>query len=113
MDLKEEIDFKDFSKLDMRVGKVLSVSFIDGSAKLLRLIVDFGDLGERQILSGIKEWYSPEDLVNNNYVFVVNLEPREMFGYRSEGMILAVDSSGKDAPQLLSVNSGVPGDVLH
>lgn len=81
----------DFSKLEFKVGTVLEASDIEGSERLLKLIVDLGEDEPRQILSGIKEWYAPEDLVDKQFVFIANLEPRMMMGLESQGMILAAD----------------------
>jgi len=102
--LKEQIKYSDFTKLDMRVGKVLFAEDIPESNKLLKLSVDFGDLGELQVLSGIKKWYLPEDLIGEKFVFLVNLEPREMLGLKSEAMILAVDSADEGRPFLFPVD---------
>ncbi len=87
--MKEEISYEDFSKLDIRVGTIVSASEIEGSDKLLKLGVDFGELGKRQILSGIKKNYSAESLVGRQEMFVVNLAPRMMMGLQSQGMIVA------------------------
>lgn len=92
---KPQIKFDDFAKVDMRIGTVISAEYIDGSDKLLKLMVDFGDFGTRQILSGIKEWFKPKDLINKQLVFVVNIEPRKMMGLESQGMILAGETDGK------------------
>ena len=89
---KELIKYDDFSKVDMRIGTVLSVEDIEGSDKLIKMEVDFGTLGKRQILAGIKTWYKPEDLVNKQLPFVINIKPRKMMGLESQGMMLAVDS---------------------
>lgn len=81
----------DFAKLEFKVGTVLEASDIEGSERLLKLIVDLGEEKPRQILSGIKEWYAPEDLVDRQFIFIANLEPRMMMGLESQGMILAAD----------------------
>jgi len=108
--IKDQIKYSDFVKLDMRVGNVLSAEDILESSKLLKLSVDFGDLGKRQVLSGIKKWYLPDDLIDKSFIFVVNLEPRKMLGLESNGMILAIDSADEGRPFLFSVESGVaPG----
>ncbi|MGH8042063.1 MAG: methionine--tRNA ligase [Rudaea sp.] len=83
------ISIDDFAKLDLRIGKVLQCEFVDGSDKLLRLVLDAGGLGQRQIFSGIKAAYpEPEKLVGRNVVFIANLAPRKMRFGVSEGMIL-------------------------
>lgn len=79
----------DFVKLEIRVGTVLEAEEVIGSDKLIKQIVDFG-LEKRQILSGIRKWYKPEQLVGNQFVYVTNLEPRIMMGLESQGMILCV-----------------------
>lgn len=86
------ITIDDFLKLDIRVGTVLQAEEVPGSEKLIKQRVDFGELGERQILSGIKKWYKPEQLVGKQFVYVVNLEPRMMMGLESQGMILCAGS---------------------
>jgi len=91
LDMKPTITYEDFAKLDLRVGTVNNCEEKAGSDKLLRLTVDFGEEGTRNILSGIKEWYKPADLIGKQFVFVFNLAPRKMMGEESEGMILATD----------------------
>ena len=84
------IIIEDFKKLDIRIGKILSAEPIDGSERLLKLQVDFGEF-QRQILSGIAKFYKPEELVGKQCPFLVNLEPRTMMGIESQGMLVAVD----------------------
>ena len=91
--MKPIITYDDFAKLDLRVGTVIECVEKEGSEKLLRLTVDFGEEGTRNILSGIKKWYKPEDLKNKQFVFVFNLAPRKMMGENSEGMILAAEGA--------------------
>jgi len=86
--MKEEIKYEDFIKLDIKVGTVLVAEEIEGSDKLIRLEVDFGE-EKRQILSGIKKDYEPESLIGRQFMFVVNLAPRKMMGLESQGMIVA------------------------
>jgi methionyl-tRNA synthetase len=104
------ISIDDFARLDLRVGKVLACEFVDGSDKLLRFELDAGELGKRQIFSGIRASYAePGALVGRNVVFIANLAPRKMRFGVSEGMIL---SAGFDAAQLalLAVDDGArPG----
>jgi methionyl-tRNA synthetase len=89
--MKPIISYEDFAKLDLRVGTVIQCEEKEGSDKLLRLTVDFGEEGTRNIFSGIKKWYSPANLINKQFVFVFNLAPRKMMGEESEGMMLAAD----------------------
>lgn len=102
------ISFDDFAKVELRVGTILEAEEVEGSEKLIKQIVDFGELGKRQILSGIKQWYKPSQLVGKQFVYVVNLEPRKMMGLESEGMILATDTK-KPYPlkPLSKVSAGV------
>jgi methionine--tRNA ligase beta chain len=93
---KDLIQYPDFQKLDVRVGEVKSAEPVEGSKKLLKLMVDLGpDYGEVQILSGIATWYTPEQLIGNKYPFLANLEPKPMMGTTSNGMIFAVDDGEK------------------
>lgn len=93
------ITFDEFKKVEIKIGKVLSVEKVEGADKLLKLQVDFGaETGERQIVSGIAEHYSPTDLEGKKLPFVVNLEPRVFKGVESQGMLLALSS---DKPVLL------------
>jgi methionyl-tRNA synthetase len=103
--MKPEITYDDFAKLDIRVGTIENCEEKEGSDKLLRLTVNFGEGGMRNILSGIKKWYKPADLIGKQFVFVYNLAPRKMMGEFSEGMILAAE--GKK-PQPLKPKSKVP-----
>jgi methionyl-tRNA synthetase len=104
------INIDDFAKLDLRIGKVLACEFVEGSDKLLRFELDAGELGTRQIFSGIRGSYGePEKLVGRKVVFIANLAPRKMRFGLSEGMIL---SAGFDAGALalLDADSGAePG----
>lgn len=89
--MKPLITFTDFDKLDLRVGKIIQCEHKEGSNKLLRLTVDFGPEGQRNILSGIAQFYTPEQLIGRTFVFILNLEPRKLMGEESQGMILAAD----------------------
>ena len=89
--MKPIITYEDFAKLELRVGTVINCEEKEGSDKLLRLTVDFGEEGTRTIFSGIKKWYSPEDLKDKQFVFVFNLAPRKMMDEESQGMLLAAD----------------------
>lgn len=100
-EMKPLIKFDDFAKVDMRIGTVLLAEEIEGSEKLIKMEIDFGDLGKRQILAGIKSWYKPEELVGKQLPFVVNIEPRKMMGLESQGMILAADSDDRAVILLL------------
>ncbi|HWG11309.1 MAG TPA: methionine--tRNA ligase [Rhodanobacteraceae bacterium] len=104
------IAIDDFAKLDLRIGKVLKCEHVEGSDKLLRFELDAGELGTRQIFSGIKAAYAePEKLVGRHVVFIANLAPRKMRFGMSEGMILSAGSGGAEL-FLLNVDTGAkPG----
>jgi methionine--tRNA ligase beta chain len=95
----------EFQKADLRVGKVVAAERIEGSEKLLKLMVDIGE--PRQIIAGIMKSYVPEDLVGREVVIVANLEPRMMMGLESQGMILAAHGENGE-PIVLSVEREVP-----
>lgn len=99
MQIKEIIEYSDFDKVDIRVGKVVASSSPEWSNKLLEFTVDFGEeIGERTILSGIKKWYSPDDFIGNYYLFVVNLAERKMGEGVSQGMMLMSDEEEQPVP---------------
>lgn len=99
------INFDEFKKIDLRIGTILEASRVEGSEKLLKLIIDLG-AEKRQILSGIGKSYAPEALIGKQVALVVNLEPRMMMGLESKGMILA--ASGADGISLLFPEKPVP-----
>ena len=84
----EYIDFSDFEKVYIRAGRVLKAEDIKESDKLLRFVVDFGELGEKIVFSGIKDMYEPEDMEGKLFTFIVNIKPKKIIGEMSEGMIL-------------------------
>ncbi|MDU3136665.1 MAG: methionine--tRNA ligase [Anaerococcus prevotii] len=88
---EEYIDFEDFTKVDLVVGKILEAKDHPNADKLLVFKVDIGEDEPRTIISGIKKWYNPEDLVGKNVIVVRNLAPRKMRGIESQGMLLAAD----------------------
>ncbi len=91
---KVAVSFEDFEKLDIRVGKVLVCEKVPKSSKLLRFELEVGS-ERRQILSGIANYYKPEDLVGKNVLFIANFPPRKMMGLESNGMILSAEHDGK------------------
>lgn len=87
------VTIEEFEKLDIKIGQIVNCEKVEDADKLLRLEVNFG--GEkRQIVSGIAEFYKPEDLVGKLCPFIVNLEPRTIRGLESQGMIMAADVDG-------------------
>ena len=91
---KDYIEFEEFEKLDIRVGKVLECEKVPKSSKLLRFTLQVGS-ETRQILSGIAKFHKPEELIGKNVLFVANLKPRKMMGLESCGMILSAEFEDK------------------
>lgn len=110
--MKDQINFNDFVKVDLRVGTVVAAEVPEGSKSVIKLTVDFGEeLGEKTIFSGIKEWYSPEDLIGKQLPFVVNLPAKKIGDLgESQGMILAAApmKEGKKTAVLLTLTEEVP-----
>lgn len=107
------VSYDDFAKLEIRIGEVLSVELIEGADKLLKCQVNVGDVDEegnmvpRQILSGIREYLEdPQSLVGKKFPYIVNLAPRVIRGFESQGMILAASHEGTLA--LLVPSNDVP-----
>ncbi len=93
---EEYIKIDDLIKVELRVGTIKAVEAVPNSEKLIKMQIDLGELGIRQILAGIKKWYHPEDLVGKQGLFVCNLKPRKMAGVESQGMMLVAENeSGK------------------
>ena len=107
---KAEIVFDDFAKIDLVVGEIRHCEKLPKSDKLLKSIIFDGER-ERTILSGIAQWYTPEEMVGKKVVIVANLAPRKMRGVMSEGMILAADHG--DAAKVVFIDSDVaPGSRI-
>ncbi|HEY2463427.1 MAG TPA: methionine--tRNA ligase [Steroidobacteraceae bacterium] len=103
------ISIDDFLRIDLRVAKILTAEFIAGADKLLKLRLDVGELGEREIFAGIRAAYDPATLVGRLIVVVANLEPRAMRFGVSEGMMLAAGPGGKDIFALSPDSGAAPG----
>lgn len=90
-----EIQYDDFARLDIRIGTVVAAEPVPETDKLIKCTIDFGELGQRTIVSGIAEWKKPEELVGKQFPYIVNLAPRMLRGVESQGMLLAAsDDSG-------------------
>ncbi len=108
---KKEIRFDKFDKVELRVALIKSVSKVNGADKLLKFSLDVGDESERQILSGIAQWYpEPEKLVGKKVIVVANLQPRKMRGEVSQGMLLSAEYG--DQVQLITVPDNIPAGSL-
>ncbi len=105
---RDEIAYEDFEKLDLRVGTVVACAEVPKAKKLLQLTVRMSDTEERTIVSGIKKWYAPEQLVGKQVVVVANLKPVTLCGVESHGMILC--GSDPDDEQLSVVSPATPLD---
>ena len=90
--MAEEITFAEFEKLDLRVGKILEVTPVENSKKLLRIMVDFGS-EKRQAIAGLQKYYTPEQLIGKKCVFLLNLQRRMIAGLESQCMVLAAEDS--------------------
>lgn len=105
--MTEKIKYEDFKKVEIKIGKILSVEKIENSDKLLKLSVDFAEGEPRQIVSGISKYFPDEQsLVGKKCAFVTNLEPRSLMGLESNGMVLAV-GGGEEPFSLFEVASDV------
>ena len=119
--MKNIIDYDDFSKLDIRSGKVVNATLPEWSDKLIRYEVDLGEeIGKRVLFSGIRKWYSPEQMVGKNIPVVVNLAPKKMGdpsagsgqGEESQGMAIMADEEG--GPTLIFLPEALePGTVIR
>ncbi|MEK7585712.1 MAG: methionine--tRNA ligase [Patescibacteria group bacterium] len=86
------ITYEEFKKLDIRIGTIRAIEPVPETDKLLKCMVDFGETQLRQIISGIHEFYPEyEKLIGKQVLYIVNLEPRMIKGYESQGMLMAVD----------------------
>lgn len=108
---KDPVTLETFQTLDFRVGKVLEVQPVEGSKKLFRLSVDLGEpYGTKTILTGIQPWYTVGDLINNKYIFIANLEPKQMASVTSEGMLLCADDGQR--PWIIPADDALPAGTV-
>ena len=107
---KEMVDFETFAKSDFRAVKILACEAVPKSKKLLKFTLDDGERKDRVILSGIHEYYEPEELVAKTAIAIVNLPPRKMMGISSEGMLISAvhEEDGHEGLNLLMVNNRIP-----
>ncbi|MDP2638534.1 MAG: methionine--tRNA ligase subunit beta [Candidatus Levybacteria bacterium] len=103
------INIEDLKKLEVRIGKILNAERVEKADRLLKLEVDFGEF-KRQIVSGIAEFYKPEDLIGKECPFIVNLEPRTIMGVESQGMLFAAKVENKAV--LLHPDQEVPAGSM-
>lgn len=107
---EEMIDFDTFAKSDYRAVKIKACEAVPKSKKLLKFILDDGTDTERVILSGIREYYEPEDLIGKTAIAIVNLPPRKMMGIDSCGMLISAvhEEDGREGLNLLMVDDRIP-----
>lgn len=108
--MKPLINFAQFDAVDLRVGTIIECTVKEGSDKLLRLVVDFGQEGTRVIMTGLKEFYTPEEFQGKQFIFVLNLEPRKMMGEESQGMLLAAESASNELAEVKKPIPLVPSE---
>ena len=107
---EEMVDFDTFAKSDYRAVKILACEAVPKSKKLLKFTLDDGERKDRVILSGIHEYYEPEELVGKTAIAIVNLPPRKMMGIDSEGMLISAvhEEDGREGLNLLMVDNRIP-----
>ena len=107
---EEMVDFDTFAKSDFRAVKILACEAVPKSKKLLKFVLDDGERKDRVILSGIHEYYEPEELVGKTAIAIVNLPPRKMMGIDSEGMLISAvhEEDGHEGLNLLMVDDHIP-----
>ena len=107
---EENIDFETFSKSDFRAVKILDCEAVPKSKKLLKFVLDDGVRKDRVILSGIHEYYEPEELIGKTAIAIVNLPPKKMMGIDSEGMLISAvhEEDEKEGLNLLMVDDCIP-----
>ena len=109
----EHCTIDDFTKVDLRVARVIAANHVTGANKLLQLTLSMGGDSTRNVFAGIKSAYNPEDLVGRLVILVANLAPRQMKFGLSEGMVCAAGAGGQEI-YLLSPDSGAkPGQRVH
>lgn len=105
----DTIQYDDFAKLDIRIGKVIAAEMVPDADKLIKCTIDFGELGQRTIVSGIAEWKKPDELVGKHLPYIVNLAPRMLRGVESQGMLLATHTANGGIALLSPDEEVVPG----
>jgi len=112
--MKQVISFADWDKVDLRVGKILKVEDHPKADKLFILTVDFGELGQRTIVAGLKKAYEKNELLHKLGIFIVNLEPLVLRGIKSEGMTLAAVNNDESIISILEPNKEIePGSKIR
>jgi methionine--tRNA ligase beta chain len=118
MEEKLEISFDDFFQIDLRIAKVIWAEEVDGADRLLKIKLDVGELGERTVMAGIKQWYGVDELVGKSVVYLANLKPKKLRGVMSQGMIVAAAPFDEKTSEYSAVlvhpgEEVVPGTILR
>lgn len=103
-----EIDIEQFAAIDLRIADILEATAVTKSKKLLKLKLSLGELGERQILSGIAHKFSPDELVGRKIIIISNLKPATLMGETSQGMLLAASTENDETLALLQPSCDIP-----
>jgi len=106
---KEQIDIKDFDKVEIKAATIIDAEQVKKSDKLLKIQVDL-DSEQRQIVSGIAKFYQPEDIIGKKVAVVTNLKPAKLMGRKSEGMILSAEKDG--VLTLVSLPNAIPNGSI-
>jgi methionyl-tRNA synthetase len=111
--MKSTIEFNDFEKLDLRVGKVIAANLPEWSNKLIEMKVDFGpEIGQKTIFAGIRKFVNIEDILNKKFVFVVNLAERKLGEGTSQGMMLVASDETNHCP-LIVPDAVAAGSIIR
>ena len=102
------IDISQFAAVKLRVAQIKAVEKVEKSNKLYKIQIDVGPLGERQVVSGIAKFYTPEQLIGRKVILVANLKPAMLMGVESNGMLLAASNADKTALSLLTPAEEIP-----
>jgi len=100
-------EFSDWEKIDLRVAQIKEIEEIEGADKLFKLKLDVGELGERTICAGIKQFYSKKELINKKIIYFSNLKPRKLKGIESQGMLLAASNEEHSEVVLISPEADI------
>lgn len=106
--LDEEVDIDLFARIKLRTATIIHVEPVPKSKKLYQLQLDVGDLGKRQIVSGIAQHYTPEELLGRQIVIIANLKPAKLMGVESQGMLLAASTDEGGTLALLAPDKLIP-----
>jgi len=102
-----EVNFSDWEKIDLRVAEIINVEDISGADKLYKLTINVGEIGEKTICAGIKEYYGKDELIGKKIIYFSNLKPRVMKGIESQGMLLAASTENHEKVVLITPEADI------